>query len=173
MNLQSLTNLVLDVEDRIQSGHRILEHHADTLPPDVFHLALVELEDVFALQQHLSADVVAGRRGYEAHHRQSRHGLAGPRFSNDAECLAAPELEAHSLDGLHHSPACNEVRPQVPYIEYHVTVSVGGNHTSPILPHTGPFSVCPNIDNEGPKRNMHTAGGDCISLVGVEESPSP
>ena len=156
VNLQSLPHLVLDVEDRVQSGHRVLKHHAYTLPPDVFHLALVDLADVFAFQQHLSADDVAGRRGYEAHYRQSRHGFAGPRFSNDAECLAAPELEAHSLDGLHHPPARNEIRAQVLYVEYYVTVSVGGSHTSPILTHSGPFSVCPNIDNEHLKRNMQT-----------------
>ena len=64
VNFQRLANLVVDVEHRVERGHRVLQHHSDAVPANLLHLFLIDLENILAAEMHLSAHDVSRRRGH-------------------------------------------------------------------------------------------------------------
>jgi hypothetical protein len=82
-----LADLIADLVDRVQRGHRVLEDHRDLRAADLLHLALVQLHHVAALVDHLARDDHVGV-GDQPHDRHHRHALAGAGFADDAEHLA-------------------------------------------------------------------------------------
>jgi hypothetical protein len=95
-----LGDLVTDGVHRVQAGHRLLEDHRDLVAADAAHLALALLDQVLALEQHLTARDASRGNGDEAHDRQAGHGLPRAGLTDDGEGLALVEVEAHTVDGL-------------------------------------------------------------------------
>ncbi len=67
--LQGFGDLSPDGQDRVQRGHRLLEHHADVAAPHLAHFLLGELHQVAPGEQYLAFGDPPGRVGNEAHHR--------------------------------------------------------------------------------------------------------
>jgi len=65
---------------------------------------------VLALEEHLAGDARARRE--EPHHGQDRRRLAASRLADEAEPLAAGEVEADALDGVQLA-AVLQVEPDV------------------------------------------------------------
>jgi hypothetical protein len=54
VGLQGFLDLVADLPDRIEVGHRVLGHHADGVAAQFDHPLFGRVRDVFAVQQDLS-----------------------------------------------------------------------------------------------------------------------
>ena len=98
MARQHLADLGADREQRVERGHRVLEHHGDVAAANGFRLAGM-------LQQRATtpADVaMLDRAGGIDHAHHGLHGdaLAGTAFADDAERLAGADLERHAPHGL-------------------------------------------------------------------------
>ena len=96
----------------IQARHRLLEDHADLVAAHRADLGVRERQQVPALEFDCSAYDGARRRD-EPHDRQARHRLAGARFADDGDRLAAPDVEADAVDGPHDAVLGAEMRLQV------------------------------------------------------------
>ena len=119
VNHDGLRHLVADGEHRVQGGHRVLDDQRELSATDLVHLAIGQLQEVLAVQRDASGDDAARRRGDEAHQCQHCHRLAGPRFSNDSQGLAAAEVEADAVDGFDGAKASLEVSSKVIHLQDH------------------------------------------------------
>ncbi len=106
-----LDHLLADRLDRIQPGHRILEHHGDLAAADRGQLALPQRPDVPAVEVDLAAGDLP-RRLDQAQDGQAERGLAGAGLADDAHPLQPPDVEADVPDRGEHAVGSDEVRPQ-------------------------------------------------------------
>ena len=100
VDVKDLADLPLDGVQRVQGGHRLLEHHADPLAAHLEHL-------VFGCAHHfpaIDADGAArmGRVlvGKQLHHGQRRHRLAGTGLAHQRDRFAAFDREADAAHRL-------------------------------------------------------------------------
>ena len=98
--------------DGVQRRHRILEDHRHLVAADVLELAVVHLQHVAALVEHLTfeARVLVAREPEERHRGDA---LARARLADDPQHLSALQLEADAVDGLHGSVLGRELDLQV------------------------------------------------------------
>ena len=96
MEPQHLADLPLDRVERVERGHRLLEHHGDVGAAHVAHLALRQAGQVPALEQDFSA--LARRAVEQPQDRQGGHRLAGARFADQRDGLAPADGEADRID---------------------------------------------------------------------------
>src|SRR6202035_102417 len=89
--------------DRIERGHRLLEHDGDLAGADLVHLVLAERDEVAALPQDLAALEAARRHVDELQYRARRHGLAAARLAHHAHGLAAVDVQVDAVDGADHA----------------------------------------------------------------------
>src|SRR5262245_46917791 len=61
-----LADLATDREERIERGHRLLEDHGDVVAADALHSALIDFEQVPALEADCPADDTARRIGNQS-----------------------------------------------------------------------------------------------------------
>ena len=95
-----LRDLLADGQYRIQRRQRLLEDHGDLLAAQVFDAALVEPQEILAVDED-AAPGDARRLRQEPEQRQRRHRFAATRFPDDAERLAGPDGERHlGHDGI-------------------------------------------------------------------------
>src|SRR5262249_17736191 len=97
VRLECLPDLAPDRQHGIQARHRILEDHPDLLaayPPD---LAVGQVQQVAAGEHGAPARDAAGA-GQDAEQRQRRDALAATGLADDAERLAARDLERDAVD---------------------------------------------------------------------------
>ena len=59
MDCYGLADLVTDLEDRVHGVHRALEHDRDSLPPNIPHLRLRELDEILPLEHDLTLSNVS------------------------------------------------------------------------------------------------------------------
>src|SRR5215207_1395388 len=111
MYIYALSNNVADDHTRVQGSLRILEDH--------LHLAVQNLGlvargpvDVFPREEHLTI-----RWLVEPNQDPSHRGLAAPRFSYEAECLALLYLKRDPVHRLQRPPANPEVLFQILDVE--------------------------------------------------------
>src|SRR5205823_1752978 len=78
-------DLLLDCEQRVEGGHRVLEDHREPRAADALTLTRVHLEQVDAVYQHLTTD--RRRARLHAEHRAQQRTLPGPRLTEDAYSL--------------------------------------------------------------------------------------
>src|SRR5207237_4388061 len=101
--------------------HRVLEDHRDDVAADIADLALRQAHDVAAapvvVQEDLAADDAPGRARHKPHDRERGHALAAARLADDAERLAAVEVEREAVDRPNYPGARVEVGPQVADLE--------------------------------------------------------
>jgi hypothetical protein len=98
MHLQHLADLPLDGVQRVQRGHRLLEHHGDVGAADAPEALLRQGEQVRALEQ----DAATGMGGAPVEEAQDREGgdrLARAGFADEGQGLAGGDAEADAIDG--------------------------------------------------------------------------
>ena len=109
---ERLGDLTTDLDHGVERGHRVLEHHGDLGSPVGTHVAVVEADQVDAVEDHpTGADGVA--LGQEAHHRAGEHGLARARLAHDAERAPAGQRERDLVDRVHDACGRAERRREV------------------------------------------------------------
>ena len=109
---QRLGDLATDLDHRVQRGHRVLKHHSDLGSPVRAHVAVVEADEVDAVEDHpAGADRVA--LGQQPHDRAGQHGLARARLTDDADRAAPSQGERHLVDRMHHARGCTKRRREV------------------------------------------------------------
>ncbi len=102
-----LGDLLADREHRIERQHRLLEDHRHRGAPHVGERAVVERQDVVAVDHDLAGDLALARR-QQPHHRLERDALARARLAQDGHDLAARQVERHAVDGVHRRVARDE-----------------------------------------------------------------
>ena len=110
---RDLHQLPRDAHEGVERGHRVLEDHADALAPNAAHLFGRKAQDVLAAEEHLAGDDAARGTGDEADDGEVRDRLARPGLADDAEGLAALQVEADAVHGPDRPVLRLEVRPQV------------------------------------------------------------
>ena len=90
-----------NAENRVKTACRLLEDHGHLIPAQLDHLRLAQLGQIAALEENLARYDLAGR-AQQAHDRQGGHALAAPRFTYQAQHLAAVNGEIDAVDGLNH-----------------------------------------------------------------------
>ena len=101
VQLQDLADLPLDRVERVERGHRLLEHHGDVVAAHLAHLVLVGGDQVLALEQDAAGRVMRGRVGQELQDRQGRDRLAGAGFADERHRLAGHDVERDAVDREH------------------------------------------------------------------------
>ena len=98
MQQQNLADLLLDGVQRIERGHRLLEHDGDVVAAHPPHLTLREREQVAALEADAAGRMMRGRIGQELEDRQRRHRFAGAGFADQRHGLALADVERDPID---------------------------------------------------------------------------
>src|SRR5436305_620749 len=83
--------------------------HIFATTADAPHLALCLLEEIFALETDHAVDDPRHWSRLEPQQGQRRHRLAAAGLAHDTERLALADREAHTVDGLHHTPTSKAV----------------------------------------------------------------
>jgi len=91
-------DLAADRVQRVQGGHRLLEHHADPASAQAAHRGVVETEQLGVVEAHRTA----GARcvGQQPHQREGVHRLAAAGLADQADRLAAFERERHAAQRI-------------------------------------------------------------------------
>ena len=97
---QNLGDLPLDVQDRVERGHGVLEDHDHAVAPDVLQLPRRQPREVAALEQDAPGRD-ASRRVDELDDGAARHRLPRAGFPDQRERFARPHVEADAADGMH------------------------------------------------------------------------
>jgi hypothetical protein len=101
---ERLGDLLADGVDRIERGHRLLEHQGHHAAAQRLARALVEAVHVAALHEHLAAHARA-RPLVESEDRPEGDALAGARFAQEREHLARLEREGDVVHRAHRAVA--------------------------------------------------------------------
>ena len=94
---ERLDDLVGDPHVGVERRHRVLENHRDAFAADGARLGGRAVQQVHAIEHRGAAFDASGRLGDETHEREARHGFARAGFADDAEDLAAFEMEADAV----------------------------------------------------------------------------
>src|SRR5579884_202148 len=100
VNAQPLGNLRANGHRGIETGHGILENHANLAAANPAHLAFRQAQQVFILKKDATADVLARRLGNQAHDRESGHAFAAATLADHTDSFARLHREAHAIDGV-------------------------------------------------------------------------
>ena len=96
---QRLHKLIADGVDRVETGHGVLEDHADPVAAKLAHLLLTEGKDILALKGDGAAGDLAGAL-QKADDGIGFHALAGAGFAHDAHDLVIAERVGDAVNGL-------------------------------------------------------------------------
>ncbi|MPM71732.1 hypothetical protein SDC9_118702 [bioreactor metagenome] len=120
-------HLLADGEHRVEARHGLLKDHGDFAPADMQHFRTRHLCDVVAYavagsKADLPLHDLALRRLHELHERKTGYGFAATALANDADGLAARNIEAHAVDGLNRADIGIEERMQI--VKLHNVVGI-------------------------------------------------
>ncbi|OPZ42181.1 MAG: hypothetical protein BWY94_02198 [Actinobacteria bacterium ADurb.BinA094] len=101
VDLDALGHEAFDREYRVQAGHGVLEDHRDVAAAHLADLALLQGEEVAALELDAPAHGGVGRHARQTQDRRRRHALAAPGLADEPDQLARRDREAHLVDGAH------------------------------------------------------------------------
>ena len=92
MRLQSIHELPLDCEDRIERGHRLLKDHADLVAAELTHEVLRGLGEVDRVSRarcelEFAPGYPPAAKFDQAHEREGGHRFSRTRFANEADSL--------------------------------------------------------------------------------------
>ena len=105
MGQQDLGHLIADADARIERGRRVLRHEADPVAAQLVEGGPLQLQQVAALEQHLTA--VDPARGMAiAQQLQGDRRFAAAGFAHQPEGLAAMDGEVDVLRSTGCQPAC-------------------------------------------------------------------
>src|SRR3954447_15916496 len=98
MEVGRLSDLIVDRQQRVQRGHRILQDHCDPLAARALHIAGRDLEQIDAVEDYAAASDRSAPRQQpqqrEASRRFARAGLA-----DESQALTFCDVEADAIDG--------------------------------------------------------------------------
>ena len=126
MQQDSLFDLHANGEHRIERGHRLLEDHRDVVAANGTHLiaVLVQAQNIdrfifvsILFEEDLAAFVFANGRG-ELHDSQASLALAAARLADDAQHLAAWDVETNAVERPHRANGGVEVHLQILYADH-------------------------------------------------------
>jgi hypothetical protein len=100
----------------VQRGHRVLEDHADARAAHGADAGRRQFRQVLAAKADRAGDDAA-RLVDQPQDGQAGHALAGARFTDDAENLAGPYLQAEVIDGAHDAVGREEIGAQAGHLE--------------------------------------------------------
>ncbi len=95
---QALGDLVADAHDRVEMAGGILEDHADLAAANGEHLGGAGLDEIAAGEEDRAALDPEARRRQEADDGAAEQALAGAALADEAEDLAAREVEGDPVD---------------------------------------------------------------------------
>ena len=101
---QRLGDVLADAHDRVERGHRLLEHEADAGAAHLPHLLFGQRQQIAALKQNRAAGDAAGLLD-EPDDRKRRHRLAAARFADQPQRFALADLERHVVRRPRRPPA--------------------------------------------------------------------
>jgi hypothetical protein len=97
MLLQGFDQLGADGQDRIERGHRVLEHHRQRPAAQLAQAFGIERHQILPVEHH-----AAGQFGFLRQQLQDgarQHGLAATGFADHAERLAGPDFQVDLVHG--------------------------------------------------------------------------
>ena len=97
---QDLSDLLLDRVQRVQRGHRLLEHHPDAFAADRQQVLVGQADHFRAGDPDRAPRVARVLVRQELHHRQRRHALPRARLADQRHRLAPVDVEADAPDRL-------------------------------------------------------------------------
>ena len=118
MDFQSVGQLPLDGEHRIERGHRLLKDHADFVAAQrahEFRRGVGEVDRRAAARGKLEASLrdASAAELDQPHEGERGHRLARAGLADDADGLAGIDRERHVIDGDHDSAVSLEFDPEV------------------------------------------------------------
>ena len=122
MQAERLADLEADREGRVERGHRLLEDHPDAVAAHVPHRALVERQQVLALEQDAPALDRRRRHRQQPHDRPRRDALAAARLPDQPDDPPAADGERQIVDHprralLAAKPDAKAARPRAAALE--------------------------------------------------------
>ncbi len=113
---QGFAQLIAQRIGWIERGHRVLENHGHALAAQICHLAFRQLLQIDAVETDVSG--AALRLAWQqAHQRQRCHRFPASRFADQAQHLAAPNLEIDAAHRMQHAMLSRQVYPQAFYVK--------------------------------------------------------
>jgi hypothetical protein len=103
MHDQRLGQLIAQAQRGVERLHRVLIHHGDAIAADLAQVAIGLAHQVLALKQDLAADDLAVAP-QKIHDAERDGALAAARLADDAERLAALDVEADPAHRRHVAP---------------------------------------------------------------------
>jgi len=103
--------------------------HGNLAAPDAPHLLVADLQQVPAIEPDLTGHSSRRRVRDQAHNGHRGHALAAAGFTDEAQGLARPNLETHTINSLDSAVAGVKVCPQILHGEQSV-----GSHCAFSLP---------------------------------------
>ena len=100
MQEQALADLLLDLVQGVERGHRFLEDDPDAVAPDLAKDRLVGADQLLAVEGDAAARVPGLRIGQELQDRERGHRLAGAALADQRHGLALIDRERHLADRL-------------------------------------------------------------------------
>ena len=94
MDLDQLVDLPPDGHQRVERGHRLLEHHRDLVAPELAQALAGDAEQVLAVEPDFPSLRAYVRSGQQAHDRPAGEGLARSGLADQAHDLVASDVEA-------------------------------------------------------------------------------
>ena len=129
--LQDLAQLLLDAEDGVERGHRVLKDHRDLVAADRPQLSDRHLQDIVAAEQDLAAQDPAGRARDEPQDRRSADALAAPRLADDAERAPGVDPERDPVHRVEKPVLGLEGHLEVPHLEERPAGGAGARDALP------------------------------------------
>lgn len=116
MRADRLRNLPAHREHGIERGRRLLEDVRDAPATQGPHAPLAHRPHIPAVEQHLSARLVAGAR-HQPRQRQGRYALARSALAHQRRRLAVPDGKGNPVDRPHRTGPGPEVDAQIPHLK--------------------------------------------------------
>lgn len=110
---QRLRDLGADPLQRVEAGHRVLEHHGDPRAAHLAQLPLGQGQYVPPVEEHPAARVHARRFGVQAHRGQRGGGFTAAGLTDDGEGLTGGDGQVHPAHRVHGGGGEFEVDAQV------------------------------------------------------------
>jgi hypothetical protein len=95
---QDFRDLPLDGVQRIERGHRLLEHDGDVIAAHLADVALRHRQEFPPLEPDAAGRVMRGGIRQKLHHRQRRHRLAGAGLADQRHRFALADIERDAID---------------------------------------------------------------------------
>src|SRR5436305_15282113 len=95
---QSLGNLFTHCHRWIETGHGILEDHADLATADFTHSTLRHIKEDSVLEEHAAASILAWQLVNKTHNRESSHAVPATALAYNTHLLDLLYRKTHAIN---------------------------------------------------------------------------